>query len=115
MATKLFRTTVSGATTAASPWIKHESGPLSLQLVTKDTVAGPWKVEVSNKPNVENDGDAEAADITDGFETPGEDAIADAAGVTLIQYVQTSFLRAGYYKVTCTVASGAGDVAAYAN
>ena len=107
-------TAISGTPPNVTPGTPLGAGAVSHQLATTGTVAGSWKIEVSNKPGVENDNsDASPSDVTAGFQTPAGVAIAAAAGSPTSQFVQSSFVKAGAMRVTFTPTSGAGNVLDY--
>jgi hypothetical protein len=108
-------TTISGTTAIKSQWATVGSGAVSLQLVTTGTVSGSWKIELSNQPGVENNGDSYPSDVTSGFQTPAGSAIAAAAGSPTSQFVQATLIKAGAIRVTFTPSSGAGTALANAS
>jgi hypothetical protein len=107
--TELSKTISGTVDPVATPWLvlgAYVGHLFGLHLVTTGNLAGAWKIEVSCSPT---DGQEDGVDITSGFQTPAGAAIAAAVGSTLKQYVQTTALNAGAFKVTFTPTSGTGD------
>lgn len=101
---------------------------VGLQLISTGTVAGSWKIEISNnyvpQQNSNSYGQVSAtADTAEGTFTDvtalfliaaAGTAIAAAAGSATSQYAQPrDFIRCRCLRVTFTPTSGAGNVACY--
>lgn len=103
---------ITGTTTpVATPWLQlngstgHQTG---IHLITTGTLAGAWAIKVSCSPTPDQDDIAEAADVTSGFQTPSDQPITSATGSPTQQFVQTTALDAGEFKIIFTPSSGTG-------
>jgi hypothetical protein len=104
-------THIAGTTDpVATPWLnldRSTAQQVGLHLVTTGNLAGSFAIKVSCSPTT---GQEDAADITDGWETPGGTPVAAPAGAPTSQFVQTTALNAGKYQVVFVPVSGTGDV-----
>lgn len=109
-------TAISGTTAVPSgAYFLEDYNGISFQLITDGTVAGAWKIEVSNDYSV-GFGDDRAftgnwTDVTAAFvDAAGNPAIATVVSGGSSQATQAAPFMYRAYRVTFTPTSGAGNV-----